>query len=630
MKKKSMTLILLMLFSITIISLMSMNVINVVADEGGGPPFMDWERPPPSDKSGNYWDFDNGTIVGWIEKEYEENKIGERLKIFNISSMKYLINASGDEEHGYQDYYGVMLKQMYWNTTDDELKEHDNLNDFPIINASLINYTTSNPSEKMLPYDINDDSIGGQGIFLLPFIPKNSSDVLDIHWCADASRWFYGYFLTNGTCSSQIGSWGAKMAVTSNSIYYWNNTWGTYARMVYDEHGILTNGEMRAYFGPPDDLKTPKNIDYTRIYDYNPLNELEWPVVAVGDEIFLKNYTEDKKLTITKFEYKNIDSMDGMLAVQVVKANYSRWTGTEWEVEQPDMYIGAANEQNPFVLGDGIQTYAPFIIPKSFDGGPSGYYMARLYDNVKDYFQYDNVTNGVNWVKLYNSTTEHYSLLKYYENGLVQLYYTTDRSMWQHDESGVTNFWFLKDSPIQMVTLLSGVSHELSLTPVGMSGFEITVNITVSSDTTFIFSAFIQQAFQSAMPFTIFYLDLWLNISSISGFVNITITYDSVVFGNIELWWFNESANEGQGEWQQVPIGINGDTITITLDHLSLYSLTGERIWNWNWNWNWNFDLDLSQPPPPQPPSEIPFGYFFLIFMAIGIIGLVIYKKRKI
>lgn len=339
MKNKSVILILFMLFSITALSLMSLSTITVVADEGGGPPFMDWDRPPTViDKAGNYWDFDNDTVIGWrVTMEQESSSMSMNI-IYNISSMKYLINASGDPDQGYYDSYGVMLNPMYFNTSTNSLKEYTNHTIYPIVNASLINYTNTEPSEKMYPF--NFETAGGGGPLLNAFIPKNNSNDLDLHWCANASRWVYGYVLTNGTEIDRAPNWGVSMSVntTSNSTYYWNDTLGTYARMIYYPNGTLRTGEMKAYIGGPDQLQTPMTVNMTRIFDFNPLDDLEWSV-DVGDVFYIGGTIGETKIEIVKFQnFTTDDDYPYMMpiALQEVIANVSSWNKTTetWDVFQ--------------------------------------------------------------------------------------------------------------------------------------------------------------------------------------------------------------------------------------------------------------------------------------------------------
>ncbi|MHA1491222.1 MAG: hypothetical protein ACTSRI_16430 [Promethearchaeota archaeon] len=623
MKNKSVILILFMLFSITAISLMSLSTITVVADEGGGPPFMDWERPPPPTVVGrneSYWDFNNDTVIGWrITMEQDGSRMSMNM-IFNISSMKYLINASGDEEHGYKDFYGVMLNQMYFNTSTNSLKEYTNHTIHPIINASLINYTNTEPSEMMVPFNL--EAVGGAGPLLNAFIPKNNSRVLDLHWCANATRWLYGYFLTNGTEKENPPTWGVSMSVdtSSNSTHYWSNTWDTYAHMFYYPNGTLRTGEMKAYIGDPSELQTPMTINMTRIFDFNPLDDLEWSV-DVGDVFYMGMQGNESKIEIVEFHNFTTDenyNFMNPIALQEVIANVSQWDkDTEiWNVVQENGTIGVANEDYPLVFKE--ESFN-MLVPNRTTGSElaeSCAFLTSMYPDIT--FEY-----GDYWVKIINDTTPQGILYwEFFPDGILKYFYTDNFEFGPPDSELV--FYFLNNITING-------EHSAKIYPFGTDEFQITVNISVSADKLLLYSGFHRNPFDVDLKDGLVFIDVMLNDTGARDPpINITIKYNEYKYENINLWWFNRLADGGNGAWEVVAFTDLGDgKIIAFVDHTSVFALTGTEIPpQWNWNWNWNFDFDLSQPPPT--PSEISFGYFFLIFGAIGIIGLAIYKKRKI
>ena len=88
--KRTSTILLISMFTATMFfSMISMNITKVAADEDGGPPFLDWNRPPDPPKDGNYWDFNNGTHIGW--RVYSPGGVYEL--IYNITTMKYYLAA---------------------------------------------------------------------------------------------------------------------------------------------------------------------------------------------------------------------------------------------------------------------------------------------------------------------------------------------------------------------------------------------------------------------------------------------------------------------------------------------------------------------------------------------------------
>lgn len=171
-----------------------------------------------------------------------------------------------------------------------------------------------------------------------------------------------------------------------------------------------------------------------------------------------------------------------------------------------------------------------------------------------------------------------------------------------------------------------------NIDPFGTDEFQINVNISVSVDKLLLYSGCHLNPFEVNLNDGLVFFNVMLNDTGTLDIpMNITIKYNEYKYENINLWWFDPDADGGNGAWEVVAFTDLGDgKIIAFVDHTSVFALTGTEIplqWkNWNWNWNWNLDLT----PPPPPPSEISFGFFFLIFAAIGIIGLAIYKKRKI
>ncbi len=627
MKNKGIFLILLLAISLTGILLVSREITYVAADQGGGPPFMDWETAPTDIGASydRYWDFNNNTIIAWRLKNLEGSSFQDSMKIFNITSMRYLPNATGENVN----YYAVMLKQMYFNATLMTVKEYTDLSAHPIVNASLINFTNAQVTQKMLPYDVNGP-LGGDPLLANPFIPKNESGALEIPWCANALRWLYGYWLSNG--SGRLPTYGAYLTTTSNSIYYYNNTEQTYARLIYDENGILQTGEIRGYIGPPGENHEPQTINYTRTYDFNPVDNLTWPV-NINDVLYINNYSTKLRFTITNFKNINVDTHKGLLTAQVIKANISEWDGNTWVQVRTDTNIAAANEIDPFILSGDIQLQYPYIVPSEVSN--LGDALDSWYDKAKSNFYFDMVSHGQNWVKIRNSSTNVIALLKYYKNGLLHVMYAPNNTLWDpRDETKM--FFYLTDFPVYLTTLQQGITNQIVFNPSGQSGFQITANISVSRDDILLFSGFTEIPLQNVPSRAIFYFDLHINnTDNLSGPINITITVNTNLYSDFQLFWFNDTANNGEGAWEEIPIQIQGDTISFTIDHLCYFTLSGTKhlIWNWNWDWFRNFKLNFEIPETPPTiiieQQIIPLGGFFLVFMSLSIIALVVCIKKR-
>lgn len=189
------------------------------------PPYMDWNHPEPN---GRYWDFDNGSIVGWIQDEQSSSK----KLIFNISST-YLKHEVNYGIFNYGDFYLVALKEVYYDSSIQKFKEYTNFTAHPIINSSAVNYTIGT----MLPYCMSDPVPCPNALKSNPFIPKNSSDVLDIHKSAQLIQNCF-----NELIKVMGGYLFSELIISGNIIKMYNSTFGTYYNMTYYDNGILEKG----------------------------------------------------------------------------------------------------------------------------------------------------------------------------------------------------------------------------------------------------------------------------------------------------------------------------------------------------------------------------------------------------
>jgi len=105
---------------------------------------------------------------------------------------------------------------------------------------------------------------------------------------------------------------------------------------------------------------------------------------------------------------------------------------------------------------------------------------------------------------------------------------------------------------------------------------------------------------------------------TLDGALNITFKVPSDIFDTLKFWYFNQSAAGGKGLWEEIPIISLGNGIfTMTVNHTSVFALS-------------------LTPPDGQPsnglPEELPrisFGNYFLIILALSIVSLVIYNKKR-
>lgn len=162
----------------------------------------------------------------------------------------------------------------------------------------------------------------------------------------------------------------------------------------------------------------------------------------------------------------------------------------------------------------------------------------------------------------------------------------------------------------------------------------VSINISVVNNALFLYSGFPYNPTNKSLNNALLFLDFMINDSSSldqTNFapINITILYNADAYENIKIYWYNTSQGEN-GVWELIPfVDLGKGKILITINHTSILGFTGT----------------LKQVPPTPGDDDdddeegdgkkeeeapgIPFGNFYLLFIAIGIISILVYKKRK-
>ena len=521
-------------------SLASINLMNVNASTDFNPT----PDPPNEDVK---WDFDNDTIIGWrVLASNGSQQIGTMDYVFNISSITYFENYEGSNI----DYYGIQLDFMYFNTTTNSLEIF--LDDgIPIIaNYSLVNFTDGGSGDFY-----GFPSMGGP-LMVNPFIPINGTEGLMLQWCAerliDDSYMFLG-----GDTSPDITYPGI------NTMRLENLTSGEYVQATYYDNGTLKTGEFFTYMGGyfPEGFK----VNYTKITDFNPIDDLEWSV-GIGD-VFYEGMTP-YELKIEIVDFINITSpmefmgMPGMpIAFQAVIANISVWDyySESWSIIGPSLPIGTANELFPlFIFG---MSGPLFIVPS----GTTGEEVAMSFSPVTGEFPELEITYGDYWVKITNTTGENYDYMEFFPDGLLKYMYTKN-SLYPSD-----SVRFYKNS-----TIINS-AYNFEIEPYGTDDFTINVNISVSDDTHLLYAGMDQNPTMVSLNDGLLFIDLFLNeTNNLEGLINITIDYNVLKYGYINTWWFNMSADEGNGAWEEIPYTYLGaGKLEISVSNSTFFALTG-------------------------------------------------------
>ena len=577
-KKKSVLVLSLLL----VLSITSMGIKNGTA----ATPLVPTPDPP---NDNIYWDFDAGTFIGWELGMYNGTTLVTSIEIlFNISALTYFINHSGLGIN----YYGVQLKQAYFNATTNSIEEYQtNPYMYPIMNCSMANFTLGNFTG-MIPF--------GMGYLIVnPFIPINGTDGLMTEWCAYGLADEYSMFL-GGDLNPNI------TLPNTNTILFENSTGsGDYVKLIYYDNGTLETGVL--FFNPGGMYPEGISYNYTRIFDFNPIDEVEWNV-EIGDEFYMGFRHFEYKYIVVDFVNHSGYGMMGMTTYQSVLADVYRWNilTETWILQSENFPIASANEDWSYLTQTMVMGYGtgPQLLL------PNG----TTVDDMLTYFNYMlsvypsdiELEYSVNYIKLFNATSQEIifyteftseGVIKYIINRLILLVSDPTAMVYYNMNSEV----------------ISGM-YNFNIEPYGTSDFQVAANITVSEDTHLLYAGLDYNPTNKTLPNTFLVLNVFLNeTSNLVGEVNLAITYDPLKYESLEVWGFNYAADGGMGAWEKIDFiqPVNG-TIIISVDHLSLFALVE------------------AEPEEPEPEEIIPFGNFYVLFMILSIIGLIAYSKRKL
>ncbi|MFX1257689.1 MAG: nitrous oxide reductase family maturation protein NosD [Promethearchaeota archaeon] len=144
---------------------------------------------------------------------------------------------------------------------------------------------------------------------------------------------------------------------------------------------------------------------------------------------------------------------------------------------------------------------------------------------------------------------------------------------------GITNI--IKDNTCYTKILPTGI-HGFEIEPYGVKDINISIIIALENETEVIFSAFNDTILDTPLDNGLIFMNLQLNDTnninqSIEAPINITLKCDFNKYEKIEALWFNETANGGQGAWEQILfVNIDNSSIIISVNHTSIFFLSGK------------------------------------------------------
>ncbi len=579
----------------------------------------DFILPTPDVPNENFtWGFSNGTELGFIYERYNDTEYSSGAYYYNITSMPNII-ANFTEMN--ETAYCVQLEELYFDTT---LNKNIPISNTPLLNVTFVNFTADMssvfPGAKpgyVFPMVPPEDDNGGPfpgWIFMMinPFIPKNGTE-LAFNWSAQGLKLWYSMSL-EGIDVEIITDTG----VGNRNLYFENSTSGAYVNITYDEDGILIYGKLYSYDEEEDEWTT---VTLTRTMDLNPLDNIEW-AVKEGDIIYYGINLNEIRINITgivNITVVNVEHNFRVILQQVV-ANFSWWDDyTKTWGQNYEGVIGSANELYPMYW---VNQSVPILVPLGFDISDV-YSMYELRSGPDEDF--DNVILDDYWITLENSTTLGFHKSLFNISGFIDLTHVVGSDMLFENDPGL---FYRKNSTFIDHTKI----WELDISPFGTDAFNITFNISVTAESHLLTSAFnINPTNLTGVidNYGVLFIDIWLNDTdnlklTHDAPINVSIEYDPAQYKNMKLWYFNVTSYDPNEVWTQIPYTDLGNGVIIfTVNHTGFFAFT---------------NLPISILPSGDDDDDddketvvIPFGNYYLLFLAIGVISLVFYyKKRKI
>jgi hypothetical protein len=328
------------------------------------------EYIPESDpNNGWHWDITVGDQL-YYETEFvitnastgEVSGMWRDIWIYNITSIENVtINWLGVNQ-----FSQVNATQCYNNITSGELEPYWDSQEF-----ALFGYDSSDP----ITYRIR---AGQMGMPLL--LPKNSSS-LEVDILAPIINETF-YYPMGMSGFNRFDNYSYDIGL--RNIYFWNSTpgLGYYSDATYYNDGTLDYGEAYLLVNMGDG---PMYIQASmkQVFDYDITDEITWGV-SPGQDIYYDWYegsdpvgeAYDVKAHITSISpvllnktgnsFSNQENDPVYMVYEQVTGDIYTWNGTDYELEEVDVPLGAANNFYPQYFDNNGPDLFNFIYPNNF------------------------------------------------------------------------------------------------------------------------------------------------------------------------------------------------------------------------------------------------------------------------
>jgi len=239
------------------------------------------------------------------------------------------------------------------------------------------------------------------------------------------------------------------------------------------------------------------------------------------------------------------------------------------------------------------------------------------------------VETAYNWVKLTNTTTSKIVVFSYQIDGILEYIYMQDVGPFGgmddngHDEDIM---FYYKNYTTPLV--IAPAINTFSLHTFDLGSLSADINISITALSYLYHSGFPYNPTNQSISNALGFFDIFMEDETVLNQtyfapINITFYYDHTTYKSVKVFWFNMSADNHKGAWEEIPIkNLGNGVIVITLNHTSIIVFTASKIVSLPSGDGDGDDDEVKE-------VVVPFGNFYLFFLAIGIIGLIIYERRK-
>jgi len=311
--------------------------------------------------NGWHWGIDVGDELYWEVEMILTNASNDEVTmmfrdiwIYNITSIE---NVTTDWL-GVNEFSLVNASQYYFNDTEKELESYGDPMEFALFGYNNLD-------------TIKHKYRAGNGA--APYIlPLNGTNNIEVEVLDDIlNESFYGPLSVNRF--NQFD--GYSSIALDNSMLFTNSSDGYYLYLEYgatDGVAEYAEGYMKIEMGESMLI----NFTIQRVMDYDITDEVEWGV-EVGDTIYYDWYEGGDSYKDAKVEIINITDMmlpksnngfmeeDISMIYQVVFANLSIWSGTDYILDIGNLPIGMANNFYFQYFDEGSTGAYNFLIPNN-------------------------------------------------------------------------------------------------------------------------------------------------------------------------------------------------------------------------------------------------------------------------